>query len=99
MTDIIERYCALLRYNIEIPSSEMDAAMTIQTRWKQLHSDSKEKDISLFSTKNQFRTVTANQDREFRMTLLEVRRDFLGMFLSLGFMLLFLRFIVTAHYL
>ena len=98
MMDIIERYCALLRYNIEIPSIEMEAAMTIQSRWKQLHSDSKDKDISLFNTKNQFRTVTANQDREFRMTLLEVRRDFLGTLLFLRLLFLFFIFIATVFY-
>ena len=78
MMDIIERYRALLRYNIEVPGIEMESAMTIQTRWKQLHSDSKARDVLLFDTKNQFRAVTGNQDRAFRETLADVRRDFLG---------------------
>ena len=78
MMDIIERYRALLRYNIEVPGIEMDSAMTIQSRWQQLHSNSKAKNASLFNTKNQFRAVTGNQDRTFRDTLAEFRRDFLG---------------------
>ena len=79
MMDIIERYCALIRYNIDVPDIEMDAAMHIEARWRQLYCDSRTRDLRLTDTKGQFRAVTATQDAEFRVQLADLRSKFLGM--------------------
>jgi dynein heavy chain, axonemal len=88
MMDIKERYCALDRYSIDVPILEMEAAMNIEARWRQLYCDSRTRDLRLVDTKDKFRAVTATQDRNFRETLAELRRQFLGD--NLFFLYLFL---------
>ena len=67
------------RYNIEVTPTELEAALNIEARWRQLYCDSRTRDLRLVDTKNQFRAVTATQDRGFRETLQELRRNFLGL--------------------
>ena len=78
MMDIIERYCALSRYNIDVPIIEMNEAMNIEARWRKLYCDSRTRDLRLIDTKDQFRAVTATQDVDFRAQLAELRNKFLG---------------------
>jgi dynein heavy chain, axonemal len=76
MVDITERYRTLARYNITVPEEEMKAALTIETRWRQLYVNSRTRDLRLVDTKQQFREVTKQQDTEFRDVLYNLRKDF-----------------------
>ena len=77
MVDIIERYRTLARHNISVPKEELDAALTIESRWRKLYVDSRTRDMRLIDTKQQFREVTSQQDIEFRELLNNLRKEFL----------------------
>ena len=77
MLDINERYRTLKRYAIEVPEDEMTAALTLDERWRQLYCDSRTRDLRLVDTKDQFRTVTAQQDVVFREQVADLRKNFL----------------------
>lgn len=77
MMDINERYRTIVRYNIQVPVEEINAAMGIEIRWRQLYVNSRTRDLRLVDTKQQFRKVTANQDTEFRENLQTLRKEFL----------------------
>ena len=51
MMDINERYRTLLRYSIEVPEDEMEAALGIEARWRRLYVDSRTRDLRLVSTR------------------------------------------------
>ena len=44
----------------------MTSALALDVRWRQLYCDSRTRDLRLVDTKDQFRTVTAQQDVVFR---------------------------------
>lgn len=77
MVDITERYRTLAKYEIHVPSDEMEAALGIESRWRKLYVDSRTRDLRLVDTKAQFREVTRNQDVEFRNVLKDLRKEFL----------------------
>jgi dynein heavy chain len=77
MIDISERYRTLSRYNIQVPMEEMNAALNIESRWRQLYVDSRTRDLRLVDTKQQFRQVTSQQDKDFRELLDTLRKEFL----------------------
>jgi dynein heavy chain, axonemal len=77
MLDIAERYRTLLRYNIAVPVEELEAAVSIDKRWRQLFVDSRTRNLQLVETKQKFRDVTAQQDMEFRDELQVLRKQFL----------------------
>lgn len=77
MMDITERYRTLARYNISVPTQEMQEALGIENRWHKLYCDSRTRDLRLVDTKQQFRQVTSQQDVEFREVLHQLRKEFL----------------------
>ena len=77
MMDIVERYRTLVRYKIDVPADELNAALNIQDIWKKLYIDSKTRDMRLVHTKDQFRAVTAQDDLNFRKMLQDFRNEFL----------------------
>lgn len=77
MMDITERYRTLKRYNILVPTEEMEQAEGIEKRWHELYCNSRTRDLRLVDTKQQFRQVTSEQDSRFREELKQLRKDFL----------------------
>lgn len=75
--DITERYRTLVRYNISVPPDELESALNIDKRWRQLYIDSRTRNLRLVDTKKEFRDVTAKQDDEFRESLANLRKEFL----------------------
>ena len=51
--------------------------MSIGNRWKQLYVNARTRDLRLIDTKDEFRTVTAQQDIDFREELVKLRNEFL----------------------
>ena len=76
LLEVGERYRTLTRYRVNIASSETEAAANLDQRWHQLFVNSKTRDLRLTDTKRKFRTVTAQQDTEFREVLSSLKREF-----------------------
>ena len=64
MAEIIERFRVLKRYGIQVPASELEAAMVIEARWRKLYCDSRTRDLRLIDTKAQFREVGASPNSD-----------------------------------
>jgi len=77
MMDVNERYRTLIRYKIQVSESEIQAALNIEKRWRQLYVDARTRDLRLVDTKAKFREVTKQQDVNFREELNVLRREFL----------------------
>ena len=77
MVDLSERYRTLRRYKIDVSEEEMDSALTIQKRWRQLYVDSRTRDLRLVDTKAEIRELTRQQDIDFRASLETLRKEFL----------------------
>jgi len=77
IVDIIERYRTLRRYNIDVPENEMNSALAVEKRWRQLYVDSRTRDLRLIDTKAEIREVTREQDIDFRASLETLRKEFL----------------------
>ena len=77
MMDVNERYRTLIRYKIQVSESEIQAALNIEKRWRQLYVDARTRDLRLVDTKAKFREVTKQQDVHFREELNVLRREFL----------------------
>jgi dynein heavy chain len=76
LLEVSERFRALERYHISVPTVELESVVGLGERWHKLFVDSKTRDLRLADTKQQFRQVTSDQDVEFREVISELRREF-----------------------